>query len=110
MTTPTYMDYSATTPVDERVAAIMMKYLTMDGDFGNPASNSHYYGWQADEAVKKARKQVADLISADPREIVFTSGATVSLFTCIIETNIVSLRMASFNTCKSNRPFGIGSK
>ncbi|CAB9539590.1 Cysteine desulfurase (EC 2.8.1.7) _ IscS [uncultured Gammaproteobacteria bacterium] len=78
MTTPTYMDYSATTPVDERVAAIMMKYLTMDGDFGNPASNSHYYGWQADEAVKKARKQVADLISADPREIVFTSGATES--------------------------------
>jgi cysteine desulfurase len=72
------MDYSATTPVDERVAAIMMKYLTMDGDFGNPASNSHYYGWQADEAVKKARKQVADLISADPREIVFTSGATES--------------------------------
>ncbi|AYQ56701.1 Cysteine desulfurase IscS [Bathymodiolus thermophilus thioautotrophic gill symbiont] len=78
MTTPTYMDYSATTPVDERVAAIMMKYLTLDGDFGNPASNSHYYGWQADEAVKKARKQVADLISADPREIVFTSGATES--------------------------------
>ncbi|MBA5249707.1 MAG: IscS subfamily cysteine desulfurase [Gammaproteobacteria bacterium] len=78
MTTPTYMDYSATTPVDERVAAVMIKYLTMDGDFGNPASNSHYYGWQADEAVKKARKQVADLISADPREIVFTSGATES--------------------------------
>lgn len=78
MTTPTYMDYSATTPVDERVAAIMMKYLTLDGDFGNPASNSHYYGWQADEAVKKARKQVADLISADPREVVFTSGATES--------------------------------
>ncbi len=78
MTTPTYMDYSATTPVDERVAAVMIKYLTMDGDFGNPASNSHYYGWQADEAVKKARKQVADLIGADPREIVFTSGATES--------------------------------
>lgn len=78
MTTPTYMDYSATTPVDKRVAEIMMKYLTMDGDFGNPASNSHYYGWQADEAVKKARKQVADLIGADPREIVWTSGATES--------------------------------
>lgn len=78
LTTPTYMDYSATTPVDERVAAVMIKYLTMAGDFGNPASNSHYYGWQADEAVKKARKQVADLIGADPREIVFTSGATES--------------------------------
>ena len=62
MTTPIYMDYSATTPVDTRVAKKMMQYLTMDGDFGNPASNSHYYGWQADEAVKKARQQVADLI------------------------------------------------
>jgi cysteine desulfurase len=72
------MDYSATTPVDKRVAEKMMKYLTMDGDFGNPASNSHYYGWQADEAVKAARKQVADLIGADPKEIVWTSGATES--------------------------------
>ncbi|CAB5507919.1 Cysteine desulfurase (EC 2.8.1.7) _ IscS [uncultured Gammaproteobacteria bacterium] len=78
MTIPTYMDYSATTPVDKRVAEKMMKYLTMDGDFGNPASNSHYYGWQADEAVKTARKQVADLIGADPKEIVWTSGATES--------------------------------
>lgn len=76
MSNPTYMDYSATTPVDKRVATIMMQYLTMDGDFGNPASNSHYYGWQADAAVKKARKQVADLVGADPREIVWTSGAT----------------------------------
>jgi cysteine desulfurase len=72
------MDYSATTPVDKRVAEIMMQYLTMDGDFGNPASNSHYYGWQADEAVKKARQQVADLIGADSKEIVWTSGATES--------------------------------
>jgi cysteine desulfurase len=72
------MDYSATTPVDKRVAEKMMKYLTMDGDFGNPASNSHYYGWQADDAVKKARQQVADLIGADPKEIVWTSGATES--------------------------------
>jgi len=78
MTTPTYMDYSATTPVDERVAKEMIKHLTMDGDFGNPASRSHYYGWQADEAVKKARKQVADLVGADPKEIVWTSGATES--------------------------------
>ncbi|BBB22663.1 cysteine desulfurase [Abyssogena phaseoliformis symbiont OG214] len=78
MSTPTYMDYSATTPVDERVAQKMMQHLTMDGDFGNPASNSHYYGWQADEAVKKARQQVADLVGADPKEIVWTSGATES--------------------------------
>ncbi len=78
MSTPTYMDYSATTPVDERVAQKMMQHLTMDGDFGNPASNSHYYGWQADEAVKKARQQVADLVGANPKEIVWTSGATES--------------------------------
>ena len=78
MSTPTYMDYSATTPVDERVAQAMMKHLTMEGDFGNPASRSHYYGWQADEAVTKARAQVADLIGADPKEIVWTSGATES--------------------------------
>lgn len=78
MSTPTYMDYSATTPVDKRVAEKMMQYLTMDGDFGNPASNSHYYGWQADDAVKKARQQVADLIGANSKEIVWTSGATES--------------------------------
>ncbi len=78
MSIPTYMDYSATTPVDERVAKEMMKYLTMEGDFGNPASRSHYYGWQADEAVTKARAQVADLVGADPKEIVWTSGATES--------------------------------
>jgi cysteine desulfurase len=78
MTVPTYMDYSATTPVDERVAKKMIDCLTMEGNFGNAASNSHYYGWQADEAVKKARQQVADLIGADAREIVWTSGATES--------------------------------
>ena len=78
MKTPIYMDYSATTPVDGRVAKKMMQYLTMEGDFGNPASNSHYYGWQADAAVKKARQQVADLVGADPREIIWTSGATES--------------------------------
>ncbi len=78
MVTPIYMDYSATTPVDKRVASKMIKYLTMEGDFGNPASRSHYYGWQADEAVNKAREQVASLVMADPREIVWTSGATES--------------------------------
>jgi len=78
MLTPTYMDYSATTPVDKRVAEKMAKYLTMEGDFGNPASRSHYYGWQAEKAVDEARSQVAELVGADPREIVWTSGATES--------------------------------
>jgi len=72
------MDYSATTPVDKRVAAKMAKYLTLEGDFGNAASRSHYYGWQAEKAVDKARSQVASLVGADPREIVWTSGATES--------------------------------
>ena len=76
--TPIYMDYSATTPADPRVAEEMCKYLTPDGIFGNPASSSHCFGWAADEVVKKARKNVADLINADPREIVWTSGATES--------------------------------
>lgn len=76
--TPIYFDYSATTPVDERVAAEMMKYLTKDGIFGNPASNSHEFGWKSDDAVKQARQHVADLVNADPREIVWTSGATES--------------------------------
>ena len=78
MLTPTYMDYSATTPVDARVAKKMANYLTMEGDFGNPASRSHYYGWQAEKAVDEARSQVASLVGADPREIVWTSGATES--------------------------------
>ena len=78
MLTPTYMDYSSTTPVDPRVAKKMAKYLTMEGDFGNAASRSHYYGWQAEKAVDEARSQVADLVGADPREIVWTSGATES--------------------------------
>jgi len=78
MLTPTYMDYSATTPVDSRVAKKMVKYLTIEGDFGNAASRSHYYGWQAEKAVEKARRQVASLVGADSKEIIWTSGATES--------------------------------
>lgn len=78
MKTPTYMDYSSTTPVDHRVAKKMAECLTLEGTFGNPASRSHYYGWQAEAAVEKARSQVAELVGADPREIVWTSGATES--------------------------------
>jgi cysteine desulfurase len=75
---PIYLDYSATTPIDQRVAAKMAEYLTIEGSFGNPASRSHEFGWTAEKAVDNARQQVADLINADPREIVWTSGATES--------------------------------
>ncbi len=78
MKTPIYFDYSATTPVDKRVAEKMCDCLTVDGNFGNPASSSHEFGWKAEEAVDQARQDVADLINANPKEIVFTSGATES--------------------------------
>jgi len=78
MKKPVYLDYAATTPVDARVIVRMNECLGMDGVFGNPASRSHVYGWLAEEAVENARRQVADLINADPREIVWTSGATES--------------------------------
>lgn len=78
MKKPVYLDYAATTPVDPAVAEEMCKYLTPDGVFGNPASRTHAYGWQAEAAVEGARRQVASLIHADPREIVWTSGATES--------------------------------
>jgi len=77
--TPIYLDYAATTPVDPRAAKKMCSYLTPeDGLFGNSASRSHLFGWKAEEAVEEARKNVADLIGADPKEIVWTSGATES--------------------------------
>lgn len=73
---PIYLDYAATAPVDARVAEVMQRYLTVDQLFANPASRSHMLGWQAEQVVEQARRQVADTIGADPREIVWTSGAT----------------------------------
>ena len=71
-----YLDYASTTPVDPRVASKMMEFLTPEGEFGNPASRSHRFGWKADEAVEESRSHVANLVNCDPREIVWTSGAT----------------------------------
>ena len=76
MQLPIYLDYAATTPVDPRVAKAMAECLTIESNFGNPASRSHQFGWKAEEAVEDARRNVADLINCDPREIVWTSGAT----------------------------------
>jgi cysteine desulfurase len=76
MNLPVYLDYAATTPVDPRVASRMAECLTIEGFFGNPASRSHLYGWQAEELVEIARRDVADLLQCDVREIVWTSGAT----------------------------------
>lgn len=75
---PIYLDYSATTPIDERVVTEMIKYMGPEGVFGNPASRSHVYGWTAEKAVEQARQHIADLVGADAREIIFTSGATES--------------------------------
>ena len=73
---PIYLDYASTTPVDSRVAKKMIDHLTLDGNFGNPASRSHKFGWKAEESVEEARSHVANLVNCDPREIVWTSGAT----------------------------------
>ena len=75
---PIYLDYSATTPVDPRVAAKMSECLTKEGSFGNPASRSHSFGWESEKLVDEARGHVANLIKANKKEIIWTSGATES--------------------------------
>jgi cysteine desulfurase len=75
---PIYLDYSATTPIDERVVTEMLKYMGPESSFGNPASRSHNFGWTAEAAIETARKNIADLVGANPKEIIFTSGATES--------------------------------
>src|SRR6267378_1283917 len=77
MRTPIYLDYSATTPVDPRVVDAMLPYLREN--FGNPASRSHPFGWEAERGVEHAREQVASLVGADPREVIWTSGATEAI-------------------------------
>jgi cysteine desulfurase len=93
MNLPIYLDYASTTPVDPTVADRMVEFLTPSGHFGNPASRSHMFGWQAEAAVEDARVEVANLIGADPREVVWTSGAT--------EANNLAIKgCAQFNTRK----------
>lgn len=95
MRNPIYLDYAATTPVAPEVAAKMGQCLTLDGVFANPASRAHLFGWQAEEAVEIGRGQVAELIQADPREIVFTSGAT--------ESNNLALKGVAFSRADRGR-------
>ena len=93
MNLPIYLDYASTTPVDSAVADQMVEFLTPSGHFGNPASRSHVVGWESEAAVEDARSDVAGLINADPREIVWTSGAT--------EANNLAIKgCAHFNTRK----------
>ena len=95
MKLPIYFDYASTTPVDPRVVEKMQDCLSLDGNFGNPASRSHAFGWKAEEAIEEARQHVASLVNCDPREIVLTSGATES-------DNLAIKGAAIFNKSKGN--------
>ena len=95
MKLPIYFDYASTTPADPRVVKKMQDCLSLDGNFGNPASRSHAFGWKAEEAAEEARSHVADLVNCDPREIVWTSGATES-------DNLAIKGSAIFNKDKGN--------
>ena len=95
MKLPIYFDYASTTPVDPRVVAKMQDCLSLDGNFGNPASRSHAFGWKAEEAIEEARQHVASLVNCDPREIVWTSGATES-------DNLAIKGAAIFNKSRGN--------
>ena len=95
MKLPIYFDYASTTPADPRVVKKMQECLALDGNFGNPASRSHAFGWKAEEAAEEARSNVADLVNCDPREIVWTSGATES-------DNLAIKGAALFNKSKGN--------
>ena len=95
MKLPIYLDYASTTPADPRVVKKMQDCLSLDGNFGNPASRSHAFGWKAEEAAEEARSNVADLVNCDPREIVWTSGATES-------DNLAIKGAALFNKSKGN--------
>jgi len=95
MKLPIYLDYASTTPADPRVVEKMKDCLSMEGNFGNPASRSHAFGWKAEEATEQARQYVADLVNCDPREIVWTSGATES-------DNLAIKGSARFNKSKGN--------
>ncbi|WP_046305475.1 IscS subfamily cysteine desulfurase [Blochmannia endosymbiont of Camponotus (Colobopsis) obliquus] len=95
MKLPIYFDYASTTPMDYRVLEKMKQCFTLDGVFGNPASRSHYYGWQAEDAVDLARSQIATLIGANSREIIFTSGST--------ESNNLAIKGVVEFYCKKNK-------
>ena len=95
MQLPIYFDYASTTPADPRVVKKMQECLSLDGNFGNPASRSHSFGWKAEEATEEARSYVASLVNCDPREIVWTSGATES-------DNLAIKGSARFNKSKGN--------
>jgi cysteine desulfurase len=116
MNEPIYLDYAATTPIDPRVAAVMADCLTQTGCFGNPASSTHIYGWEAQQAVGKARKQVAELLNCLPADVIWTSGATESNNLAIKGTffgqsskshliTLVSEHKSVLDTCKFLRDY-----